>query len=734
MSMAGKSCTNLYLKSITQEPHRTWCHRSWTGPVIRSCTKSSNEVMSCTIKGKPLDLSWGRTPRLDSSVRYAVDVTRLKFWYPLYPCVLRDLRDAPLPLLDSFACPALFSWRTAKNVTRDPAPVASDLNAHDYATLVAHPSPFRKFPKEFLCLVGLDRHYTLDEETYPWFLHKNGEDMDLFAFIHTPDPNKVKIVEQDELETSIDKLFDEGGSGSQASRRQRKMKIVVAEASGSSHPPKKLREDDPFMHGIINPELIKRLHEKITKTMDEMMRVTTSFLRGEVPALNHERKKSFSPWKQQEEILFPPLNEKEGTKGPMIVEAETGGHCIHRMYVDGGSTSEILYEHCFNRIHPEIKNQMVSATTPLIGFGGEIIWPIGKIQLLVRIGDEEHFALAWMNFVVIRSPSPYNRIIGRPRASKAIRLRAEASNFMTVEKSIRDEVNASNRRSIILEKQRTTLDVKVADLKASTVSKERELTDLHAQLTFVKSHNDSLADQVHELAVASSVLQEKLSSYENLTKRLEEFQDARLKVVNDKFDKLYADFVEMALHLEERFYPYLLTTISGHQWLLIHGMQLAISKCLNSSEYLSALGTAIGKAIEKGMQDGLSAEITHGMEEETLAERLGLSELQLHVDQLMVLIYHSPDKTVVGATSLSFVLDASNVRVWKIRKNITGTSDIVPATAVATTALSTTLASANTVASISVDDYVVASTDDQAGADGNADSFLNVDDAEMNIL
>nr|GEW44113.1 reverse transcriptase domain-containing protein [Tanacetum cinerariifolium]GEZ84629.1 reverse transcriptase domain-containing protein [Tanacetum cinerariifolium] len=55
-----------------------------------------------------------------------------------------------------------------------------------------------------------------------------------------------------------------------------------------------------FVHGITNPELIKRLHDKILKTVDEMMRVTTSFLNGEVATLNHERKKSFPPWKQQE--------------------------------------------------------------------------------------------------------------------------------------------------------------------------------------------------------------------------------------------------------------------------------------------------------------------------------------------------------------------------------------------------------------------------------------------------
>ncbi|GJY42498.1 hypothetical protein Tco_0429768 [Tanacetum coccineum] len=55
-----------------------------------------------------------------------------------------------------------------------------------------------------------------------------------------------------------------------------------------------------FVHGITNPELIKRLHDKIPKTVDEMMRVATSFLRGEVAASNHKRKKSFPPWKQQE--------------------------------------------------------------------------------------------------------------------------------------------------------------------------------------------------------------------------------------------------------------------------------------------------------------------------------------------------------------------------------------------------------------------------------------------------
>ncbi|GJX82136.1 reverse transcriptase domain-containing protein [Tanacetum coccineum] len=113
-------------------------------------------------------------------------------------------------------------------------------------------------------------------------------------------------------------------------------------------------------------------------------------------------------------ISFPPLGEEDETEGPMIIEAEMGGHFVHHMYVDGGSSSEILYEHCFNRYRPEVRNQMVPAVTPLVGFSGEIIWPLGQISLLVKIGDEEHSTSAWMNFMVVRSPSPYNGIIGRP--------------------------------------------------------------------------------------------------------------------------------------------------------------------------------------------------------------------------------------------------------------------------------------------------------------------------------
>ncbi|GJY65191.1 reverse transcriptase domain-containing protein [Tanacetum coccineum] len=61
---------------------------------------------------------------------------------------------------------------------------------------------------------------------------------------------------------------------------------------------------------------------------------------------------------------------------------------------------------------------MVPATTYLVGFSREIIWPLRQVLLLVKIGDEEHSTSAWMNFMVVRSHSSYNGIIGRPGVRK----------------------------------------------------------------------------------------------------------------------------------------------------------------------------------------------------------------------------------------------------------------------------------------------------------------------------
>ncbi|GJV51625.1 reverse transcriptase domain-containing protein [Tanacetum coccineum] len=126
------------------------------------------------------------------------------------------------------------------------------------------------------------------------------------------------------------------------------------------------------------------------------------------------RQKVTQSFTRVKEITFPPLTANKGIEGPLVIEAEIGGHAVHRIYIDRGSSMEVLYEHCFNRLWPEMKSQMVPTTTSLTGFSRETIWPLGQLRLLITIGDAEHYTKAWMNFMIVRSPSPYNGIIGRP--------------------------------------------------------------------------------------------------------------------------------------------------------------------------------------------------------------------------------------------------------------------------------------------------------------------------------
>ncbi|GKE04289.1 hypothetical protein Tco_1396307, partial [Tanacetum coccineum] len=60
----------------------------------------------------------------------------------------------------------------------------------------------------------------------------------------------------------------------------------------------------------------------------------------------------------------------------------------------------------------------------------------------------------------------------------------------------------------------------------------------------------------------------------------------------------------IALHLDKELYPGYLTTIAGRRWILSRGLKLIVMKCLQSPEYLAALGGAISRAIDIGMQVG----------------------------------------------------------------------------------------------------------------------------------
>ncbi|GJU04635.1 reverse transcriptase domain-containing protein [Tanacetum coccineum] len=113
-------------------------------------------------------------------------------------------------------------------------------------------------------------------------------------------------------------------------------------------------------------------------------------------------------------ITFPPVPARDLSKEPLVVEAEVEGYLVRRIHIDEGASIEIMFEHCFNMLHPAIQARLVETQTTVFGFSGEQVKPLGKIKLDVCFRGNGRCQRAIMKFTVIPAPSPYNIILGRP--------------------------------------------------------------------------------------------------------------------------------------------------------------------------------------------------------------------------------------------------------------------------------------------------------------------------------
>ncbi|GJT95376.1 hypothetical protein Tco_1090894 [Tanacetum coccineum] len=752
--------------------------------------------------------------------------------------------------IDSFACPASFPWNSSTNVSKDPFPKPSQFNLDHYAALVARPAPFHKYPEPFLCLI----------------------EMDLFAFIHTTDPLKVKIVErqhnEDELrlldttvgrivpllpvvsarnssklEASVDRLFDEGDSGDQVGhdigegagvpvaseavgattddvvpvppRQKKKRKVIVGDAGGPSQPAKKLRSDhgvpsgltvggksrSTIQHLLVGAVLNAEEEGPVDSLVGVNLRTITASQRFVISDSSHHSGTNIAEAEVDSVVrtsipimtvattvatpgdvagvkkvtrpsIFSSGSVSVGGSNPTMgsfldlsgSDLLVGGICS---VIDPDSDAQKTYVPRWsvtNRSlldNSRIFREMVDEFSPPKFFASIHGMEHDQLFTEFNVGAARQMSLSAevrmrakynikekrkLNSVVEEKDtllkSKYAKIeslkaqllIKEAEAAEAIRLRVEATKFESVEASLRGEIQSLRYGNSSLEWEKGELLVRVSDLAAS-----------------VKS--DTLAVRVHDLEASSAGLQEKVAAYKDFVVRIERFQDEQMAVINEKFDKLDADFTKTCLHLEERFYPYLLTTIAERRWLRTHGVRLAVLKCLNSLEYLSALGAAISKAIKKGMQDGLAAGIIHEQAGRTLfdvaafnpsAERDFSSALQdvqnVNFSLLAELVAHK-DASVEAVMNLLRLDETLAERLGLKPLSSTaleGTQDVLAAAT--TIALSATFASSTVIHPISTEDYDVSPVGGQevepavSQADGvDADSFLNVDDTNLHL-
>ncbi|GAV83175.1 hypothetical protein CFOL_v3_26625, partial [Cephalotus follicularis] len=98
---------------------------------------------------------------------------------------------------------------------------------------------------------------------------------------------------------------------------------------------------------------------------------------------------------------------------PVVVTLLVELFTMKRILIDNGSSVDILYKHAFDQLRIPA-DQLKPVKTPLVGFAGETIHPLGSINLSVVAGTAPCQTQVEMTFLVVDTPSPYNAIVGRP--------------------------------------------------------------------------------------------------------------------------------------------------------------------------------------------------------------------------------------------------------------------------------------------------------------------------------
>ncbi|GJR71640.1 reverse transcriptase domain-containing protein [Tanacetum coccineum] len=112
-------------------------------------------------------------------------------------------------------------------------------------------------------------------------------------------------------------------------------------------------------------------------------------------------------------ITFPPVPQYQMMNCPVVMEALIEGFRVKRIHVDGGSSLEVMYEHCFRSLSYRTRSRLRESRIPLVGFSGEVSYPMGVVDLEVTMGECGKTRTVIMEFAVVNSPSPYNALLGR---------------------------------------------------------------------------------------------------------------------------------------------------------------------------------------------------------------------------------------------------------------------------------------------------------------------------------
>ncbi|KAL2250014.1 UNVERIFIED_CONTAM: Retrovirus-related Pol polyprotein from transposon opus [Sesamum indicum] len=128
-----------------------------------------------------------------------------------------------------------------------------------------------------------------------------------------------------------------------------------------------------------------------------------------------------------EEITFGDKDVAGGVRSqndPMVIKLDIANFIVRKVLIDNGSSADIILWDVLVKMGLE-NTKLESVRTPLVGFGGTEIVPLGTLDLPVSMGEDPRRKTLMIKFLVVDTPFAYNVILGRPglNAFRAIEAR-----------------------------------------------------------------------------------------------------------------------------------------------------------------------------------------------------------------------------------------------------------------------------------------------------------------------
>ncbi|KAK4383926.1 hypothetical protein Sango_3107600 [Sesamum angolense] len=123
-----------------------------------------------------------------------------------------------------------------------------------------------------------------------------------------------------------------------------------------------------------------------------------------------------------EQDLDPTRNQNNDA---LVISATLSNFWVKKVLVDSESSADIIFYDAYVQLGVD-NAQLRKVNTPLTGFSGEMIEPLGEVTLPLSLGSYPKRSTKMVKFLVVKAPSAYNIILGRPSLNL---FRAIASTF-----------------------------------------------------------------------------------------------------------------------------------------------------------------------------------------------------------------------------------------------------------------------------------------------------------------